>query len=205
MKAIYLLVCLPFLFLVGCVYSPPDYFYLPHPGVAEVAGTQPSQGAVVTTSATIAGVTWPDDQQHLPGQVQARLRVHNNDSRAITFDPHSISLTTADMVQFPAPMLNVSGLLTIGAGETVVVNADFPLPGGRTPDQMDLSSLQLRWSVGTNGGSNAEQMLSFQRSYGRAYRYYDDPYWDGYPYRGVYPYAYPYPVVGGGVVIRRRW
>jgi hypothetical protein len=198
MKCFRFAAIVPLLLMVGCAAGYEDYYYLPHPGMAAIPATQPSQPPLVTAFATVVGINGPDDRSGRLPTVATRLRLHNNGPETVTFDPHSISLSTSDLVPFPAPILNTTSLLTIAPGDTAMISADFPFPDGRTPAQLDLSSLQLRWSVRTGTGT-AEQTLNFQRHIDRSY-YYSNPYWDD-PYYG---YGYPYPVFGGAVIIHRR-
>jgi hypothetical protein len=201
MKLFSLAALVPLMLLVGCA-SYEDYYYLPHPGMAEIPATQPSQPPVVTAFATVVGISTPDDRSKALPMIGTRLRLHNNGTLPITFDPHSISLSTSDLVQFPAPMLSVPSPVTIASGDTATFSADFPFPDGKSPDQLDLSSLQLRWAVQTGTG-NAEQTLSFQRHLSRSY-YYGNPYWDEYP-APYYGYAYPVPVFGPPIFFHHRW
>lgn len=198
MKRFNLVAMVPLLLMVGCAVSYDDYYYLPHPGLAEIPATQPTQPPLVTAFATVVGINWPEDRTKTLPTIGTRLRLHNNGPDAVTFDPHSMSLSTSDLVLFPAAILSPASPVTIAPGDTAMISADFPFPDGKTPDQLDLSSLQLRWSVRTAIG-NAEQTLNFQRHIGRSY-YSAAPYWDD-PYYG---YGYPYPVFGGAVIVHRR-
>jgi hypothetical protein len=197
MKALQAVCCLSLLLIVGCA-SPTfvgGYYYLPHPGLADVPATQPSQPPAVSALATVVGIRYPDDQTHLPWSAEVRLRLENNGPETVTFDLRSLELTTGDLTRFlPAIVDNPpAGPLNIGPGQTAMVIADFPFPEGRPYDQYDVSSLHLRWSVQV-GGRSAQQIVDFRlEDYPR---YYYRPYYDDYPY--------PYPVFGGAFFFHRR-
>ena len=189
--------CVAVLFLIGCA-GPTyvgGYYYLPHPGLANVPASQPSQPPAVASLATVVGVRYPDDQLHLPLSVEVRLRLENNGSEPAVFDPKFMQLTTGDLVRFPPAIVNSSGPINIPVGQTALITADFPFPDSRAFDEYDLSSLHLRWTV-LVGSRTCEQIVDFRlddypRYYGRPYSYYDD-------------YPYPYPVFGGVVIVHRR-
>jgi hypothetical protein len=181
------LLCLPLLLMIGCA-TPTfvgGFYYMPHPGLANVPATQPSQPPSVAALATVVGIRYPDDQLHLPLSVEVLLRLENNGTEAATFDPQSMQLTTGDLMRFPPAIVGTSTPLNIAPGQSVMLTADFPFPGGRPFDQYDLSSLHLRWTVQV-GSKSAEQIVDFRLEdyphyYYRPY-YYDDDYPSAYPF-----------------------
>lgn len=199
MKRLFYVICLPLLsFVIGCSTSPyvDGYFYLPRPVVADIPATQPYQPPPVAAFASVVGIRNEDKQQHLPEAVEVRLRVDNNGPQTVAFDPRSMDLSTGDLFRFPPPIIESTGPVTLVPGESALVTAYFPFPGGRSYDGFDLQSLQLRWSEQI-GPQPVVQVANFRQEYQRYYYHYDDPYW------GIYPY--PANVYVGGVfVIHRR-
>ena len=197
MKSIRWIACLLPSLLLGCSPWVGGFYYVPHPGFTEVPATQPLQPPVVAAFATIEGVRYPDDQLHLPYTVEVILRLENNGPDTVHFDSRSMDLTTGDLVRFGPPVLLSPPVPMLAPGQTMMVTVDFPFPAGSSFDQLDLSSLHLRWSVQV-GTQNQPLSIQFQRG---GYRYYGDLYY----YEGPYAYPYPYPYVGGVVVVRHRW
>jgi hypothetical protein len=183
-------------FLAGCSSYVDGYYYMPRPVIAELPATQPSQPPPVTAFASIVGIRRQDQKAALPESVEVRLRLDNNGPPTTTFDVRSLELTTGDLARFPPPLIQTSGPVVLMPGESALVTAYFPFPGGKSYNDFDLSSLQLRWAI-MLGPQRIEQIANFRQEYPRYYYYYD-PYWGPYPYyrSGVF--------VGGVVVIHRR-
>jgi hypothetical protein len=203
--ALFVISLVGFALIGGCSPYVEDFHFAPHPAIAEikVATTQPSQmePSPVTAYATIVGIRREDSQQHLPLSVEVRLRLDNNGSQSITFDPQSMELTNGDLVRFPPPVLPPPQEIPVLPGQPVMVQANFPFPPHASYDNMNLQTLQLNWAVRIDGHDVA-QTANFHL----VHQYYVDPYW-GYP---PYPYGYPYPYYGypyfgfGGTFIIRR-
>ncbi|HET6249042.1 MAG TPA: hypothetical protein VFE47_15195 [Tepidisphaeraceae bacterium] len=193
--------------LTGCSPYVDGYYYAPHPAVAEIQATttttQPAQApappaAPVTVYATVVGIRRENRDQHIPLSVEVRLRLDNHGQAAVTFDPHTLDLTTGDLVRFPPPVI-APPPVSLPPGQPVIVQANFPFPPGLSYDSVNVQNLQLRWAVDIEGHT-VPQAAEFHR----VYQYYDDPYWGNGPYWGYgYPYPYYGPYVGGRIVIRR--
>jgi hypothetical protein len=194
------------LVLVGCSPYVSGIYYRPHPGMAEIAATQPSQPPAVSAFATVVGIRKPDSKLNLPWAIEIRLRLDNHATQAITLDQKTMQITTGELDRFGPPLPGGPGVVAIEPNQSAVITAEFPFPGGKAFDQFDLSSLQLRWIVGIDQ-RQVQQSINFRFAYEEEY-YWDygpyfgtyGPYWDG----GYYPYAYPVPVFRGGVYYRRR-
>jgi hypothetical protein len=199
MKYVGLALGLPLLMMMAGCSTPAfvsGYYFTPRPALAELPATQPSQPPAVAAFATIIGIRNPDESQHLPLAVEARLRLDNNSDETVTFDARSMDLNSADLMRFDPPAANASGPVVLGPRESAVITVDFPFPPGRSYDTTDMSTLQLRWAVQV-GSATAGQVVNFSREAPPpSYNYYYGPYW------GVYA---PYPYFGGVVVIRHRW
>jgi hypothetical protein len=183
--------------VVGCSQYDDDYQFTPRPVTAQIPGTQPSSPPPVTVEATVVGVRYNDDQNHIPPSVEIRMRMDNDSDENVTFDPMSLQLTTAQLVQFPPPIVRPPTPITIGLSQSAYLTIYFPFPAGSSQGNMDLSSLQLKWQLQI-GQRPVGQVVNFNRV--ATYSYYGGPYYYGY-------YAPPPPVFYGGVVVvhRRRW
>jgi len=198
MKRVYLAICLPLIgWAVGCSSSPyvDGYLYQPRPVVADIPATQPNDPPPVRAYASVVGVRYEDQKANVPESVEVRLRLDNNGPEPISLNPTSLELTTGNLFRFGPPVVAPAPVM-LTPGESALVTAYFPFPDGKSYDDFDLDSLQLRWGLQI-GPQPVEQIADFQREYQRVYYYRDDPYWGPYPYR-------PGPYVGGVVVVRRR-
>lgn len=191
---------LPLLLLVGCE-TESDIFYLPHPALVNVPATQPAQQPPAQVLATVLGVRNADPAHHIPLSIETRLRIENVGSQPITFDPAQMQLTTADLVQFPPPLVYPDSSFTIPPGLSTVVTANFPFPAGTTYESYDLSTIHLRWNIRI-GERDIPLSRDFQSAVRPSYGY--DPNLPGYPYLDDEPDP-PYPYVGGPVIIHRNW
>ncbi len=181
-------------FLAGCSSYVDGYYYMPRPVVAEIPSTQPAQPPPVAAFASVVGIRREDKKLLIPESVEVRMRLDNNGPPTVTFDARSLELTTGDIVRFPPPLIETSGPMVLMPGESALVTAYFPFPGGKSYDDFDLSSLQLRWAS-MIGPQRVEQIANFRQDYQRYY--YSDPYWG--------PYGYYRPgFYGGGVVMVHR-
>ena len=160
--------------------------------LAEVQPVPPDQAPPVASMASVIGVRRADDKAELPACVEVRLRVEDSGTHIVKFDPRSLDLINGSLWKFPPAIVRPPEIVTIRPGEAALIGAYFPFPPGKDWDDIDMESLQLRWTVLIDG-KVAEQAAYFRRIWRRYYYY--DPYW-----------GYPGPWVGGGVVIvRGRW
>jgi hypothetical protein len=188
--------------LMGCSPSPyvEDYFYVPRPVVKNMPATHPSEPPTVSAFATVVGIRTADKKQSIPESIEVRLRIDNNGSQAIEFNPRSMQLTSGSLFRFPAPILESAGAVTVSSGESALVAASFPFPEGKSYKNLDLQTLILRWELRI-GSKRIWQVANFHRQYPR---YYYDPYWYyGEPYWGFYPYP-PGPYFRGTVIVHGR-
>ena len=123
----------------------------------------------------------------MPTSVEVRLRIDNNGTHRINFDPRSLSLMDGSLAVFPPPIVRPPTPVVLDPTQSVILTAFFPFPPGLSYEDLDMQTLQLRWKADIDG-RRVGQVVYFQRA--RVYYYYDYP---------------PPPVfVGGGVVIVHR-
>jgi hypothetical protein len=202
MKCVCFAIGVPLLMLmVGCGPSSPyvsGYYYDPHPLVAALPTTQPSQPPPVSAYATIIGIRLPDEAQHIPLSMEVRLRIDDNSPDPVTLDPRSMDLSTGDLVRFDPAITTPMAPVTINPGESAMITAEFPFPPGSTYSQFNLEALQWRWALQV-GPQHVDQVADFKQVVEPNYGPYYYPY-----YPSVYFYP-PYPVYGPVVIIHHRW
>ena len=176
---------------IGCSPYEDDFEYAPRPSLVEVRATSPQRPPVVTALVSVIGVRREDRNQAIPQSIEIRIRLENNGSDTVAFDPRTLNLTNSRLIPFPPPLVRPPGAITLGPTQSVTLTAFFPLPriSGRDGD---LDSLELRWIVQV-GEQKVSQSASFRRVYPRFYYY--DPYW---------AYPAPYYWYGGVVFVHGR-
>jgi hypothetical protein len=184
--------------VIGCSQYDDDYHYTPSPVTAEIPATQPQDPPPVTVMATIVGVRYADEDNHLPQCIEVRMQVENNGPNVVGFDPISMEMRNSELVRLGPPIVRPPDPITLNPSQVAYLTAFFPFPGGVSYDQMDLNSLQLRWGLKI-GNKPVGQAAYFSRVW--ASYYYGpgpSPYWYGPP---------PPPVVfyGGWGWGWRRW
>jgi len=182
-----------FALLSGCSPYVDDFQYAPRPAVVDIRSKSGQQDPAVSALVSVIGVRREDSKEGIPESVEVRLRLENNGSETVTFDPPSLELTDARVLPFPPPVMRAPSRITLDTMQSTTLTAFFPLPERSGSGDMD--ALALRWIVQI-GGQKVTQTANFRRVYPRVY--YDDPYWGPYP---GYP---PYFWYGGVVVIHRR-
>ncbi len=158
--------------LGGCSVYDHVYEYEPLP--VEVASRVPG-GEPLRTLVSVIGVRRRDAESELPASVEVRFRVENPPaSTPAVFEPEGLRLFSADLQQFPDPLVRPEGPLDVEPGASLVVNAYFPFPDGRYPAGLDLEGLSVRWRIRV-GGETVTSSAGFLR---RPWAYYDR-----YPHR----------------------
>ena len=209
----------------GCSAYVDNFYYAPHPALAEItavgpqpvaapppmAMTQPQmapmpqpaaqpQPPVVSSFASVVGIRNADGNQGIPHSVQIRLQLVNRGGQSVVFDPRTLELMNGSLMRFPPPMVRPPQPISLVPQQPAVIDVYFPFPAGYTWENTELETLQLRWATAIDGRPVAQQ-VDFHRIHGY---YYHRPYYDYEPYDPYYPYG-PYVVGGGVVVVHRRW
>ena len=180
--------------VVGCSQYDDDFQYSPRPVLAQIPATQPSGPPPVTTQVTVVGVRYNDSEHQIPPSIEIRMSMDNDSGEIVVFDPMSQRLTTGQLVNFPPPIVRPSTPVTLQPGQSAYLTSYFPFPAGSSQDNMDLSSLQMKWQLSI-GPRVVGQVVNFTRVSTAYYGPYYGPYW----------YAPPPYFVGGVVVVHRRW
>ncbi len=166
----------------GCsVY---DSSYVFDPGPIDVTADGPgADDEPIHVLVKVVGVRRPDKESQLPASVEVRLRLENTSRSPVTLEPASLVLFSGDLSRFPDPILRPATLLTVAPSESAIVEAYFPFPDGRRASDVDLSGLNLRWTVSIDGHPVTSSASVQRRPLG---------YYDRYPHRiGVGYQAYP--------------
>jgi hypothetical protein len=160
--------------LGGCSVYNSRYVYEPRPIDIEAPRPGADDAEPARTLVTVVGVRRADDKTQLPACVEVRLRVENTSPFSVAFDPESLVLFSAGLERFSNPIVRPEAPITIEPAGSAVVEAFFPFPEGRTLGELDLSGLNLRWSLQV-GGQPVTSSASFVRL--------PNAYYDRYHYR----------------------
>ena len=102
-------------------------------------------GTQVRSLVTVMGIERGKDGK--PDAAIVRMRLENLGSVPALLDAPSSSLLSADLKAFAAPALATSASTEIPPGGTGEFDLEFPLPEGTRPYQLDLSGLNLRFTL----------------------------------------------------------
>jgi hypothetical protein len=180
--------CLLFLAsALGCSQYVDDYYYAPRPALAEIPPAPTEQSPPITASVSIIGIRNADHSIGIPESIEVRLRLDNNGTHRVSFNPKTLSLTDGSLNIFPPPILQPPDPATLAPTQSTMFSAFFPFPPGHSYDDMDMQSLQLRWTSQIDSRPIG-QVVYFHRLMPVYYNYY-----------------YPPPAfVGTGVVVVHR-
>jgi hypothetical protein len=181
--------------VVGCSQYDDEYQYSPRPVTASIPATQPQDPPPVTVMATVVGLRYGDEDNHLPQSIEVRLQMDNNGPDTVVFDPASMQLRTGQLVLLGAPIVRPPTAITLSPSQSAYLSAYFAFPAGVSYVAMDLNSLQLRWSVQI-GSRPVGQVVYFTRIWAPYYGPGPGPYWY---------YAPPPVVFYGGWGWGHRW
>jgi hypothetical protein len=137
--------------LGGCSVYNSRYVYAPRPIDVPAAKPGADDAEPARALVTVVGVRREDAESQLPASVEVRLRLENTSPFRLAFDPASLALISADLDRFPDPIVRPAGSIAVAPGGSAVVEAYFPFPDGRGPDDLDLSGLNVRWTVAVDG------------------------------------------------------
>src|SRR6185437_10043822 len=111
----------------GCSTYVSRYDFAPRPAFAEIRSNFPDQPATpVMAVASVIGVRRASSDENLPASVEVRLRVDNNGTKPVTFDPQSMELIDGQLLKFPPPLVRPSQPVVLNPKLSEVVTAYFP-------------------------------------------------------------------------------
>jgi hypothetical protein len=139
-----------------------DYSYVPQPAVAQVGSTTQPQATPVTTLVSILGVRQADRKEGIPESFEARMRIENNGSEPVVFDPKTLEMENWQLLPFPPPFVRPPGPVTVPPMGAANFTAFFPFPA--LPPNADLDSLEIRWVIRI-GSHDVNQSVTFRRVY----------------------------------------
>ncbi len=158
----------------GCsVY---DSRYAFDPGPVDVPASKPGalDAEPVRTLVTILGVRRAEDRSTSPPGVDVRLLVDNTSPYPVTLEPAKLVLFSAGLERFADAIVRPAGPMELAPGESGTIDASFPFPEAGTPEDMDLSGLNVRWTLVIDGES-----VTSSATFGRLPR----GYYDRHPHR----------------------
>ena len=146
------------------------------PGPVDVPASRPGSpdAEPVRTLVTVLGVRRADDRSAMPPGVDVRLRVDNTSPYQVTFDPAMLVLFSAGLERFAEPIVIPAEPIELAPGGSGMIDASFPFPEAGTPNDMDLSGLNVRWTLVIDGES-VTSSATFERL--------PRGYYDRHPYR----------------------
>jgi hypothetical protein len=148
-----LVLCAAFVWLGGCAVYDGRFVY--DPRIVSVTTTADGDSGLgarpdedqIRTLVSVIGIRRDDPKSELPASVEVRLRVENDGTSPVGFNPTALSLVSADLQAFPEPIVLPAHGLEVEPGGHAVINAYFPL----TDADLDLSALNVRWSLFLEG------------------------------------------------------
>jgi len=146
-----------------------EHQFMPAPLESEVR-TEAVQGTQVRALVTVLGIEKGHDGSK--DRAVIRMRLENIGSVAAQLEADTLSLVSADLTAF-GPASVVPSASEIGPGQNATFDFGFPLPDGKGPNDLDLSGINLRFTV-TFLDKKVTTGMTFQRT---DWRYYDS----GYP------------------------
>jgi len=155
--------------LAGCESPWYSARFAPAPLEVELAAEgEPS--AQARALLTVVGIKRAADGQ--PAQVVVRVRLDNLGESTLALVPESLECVSGDLVSMGAPTLDQDPGQALARGESRVWTASFPMPPGRTPEDLDWRGLNVKWTVAF-GERRVTTGVTFDRVFGG----YGDPYW----------------------------
>lgn len=130
--------------LAACTSPYYDHRFQPAPLEAEVS-TQAVPEAQLRALITVLAIERGKDK--VPDRAIVRFRLENLGSVPAKLDVPTLSLVSADLMAFDPPAELSGECGDIEPGKDAVCDFAFPLPRGLHPDQLDLSGLNLRFTV----------------------------------------------------------
>ena len=139
------------LVLLGSCASPRfyDQRFQPAPLETEV-GTQAVPGSQVRSLLTVIGIERAGEGHGARAVV--RIRLENLGTAPTKLETETLSLLSADLVPFgPAELASSEPPATpeslVAPGQSATYDVDFPLPAGQKVSSLDLSGLNLRFTL----------------------------------------------------------
>jgi hypothetical protein len=182
----------PALLLCACQTYDSRFAFEPAPHGTTVT-RKDNDEAAARVLASVVGVRRADSDTQRPREIETRVRVENVGQEPITFDPQSLVLVTADLVELQPTLVEPPSIPEIPPGGDATVTAYFPVPGGGgSYDARTLAGLDMRWHlrIGARPVSGNSQFRMRADAYYASYYYYPYPSYYGYPYH--HPWHYPY-------------
>jgi hypothetical protein len=147
--------------LASCESSPwYEHRFQPAPLEAEVS-TQAVPGSQMRALVTVLGIEKGKDGKK--DRALVRMRLENIGTSPAGFDSAASSLVTADLKSFGPPATTPVGKDAIPPGSNGEYDVEFPLPEGKGPYDLDLSGLNLRFTV-VFGETKVTTGMTFQRA-----------------------------------------
>ncbi len=146
-----------------------EHGFQPAPLEAEVR-TEAVQGSQVRALVTVLGIEKGVDGAR--DRAVVRMRLENIGSAAARLETDSLSFVSADLQPFGPAVVQPPDSKEIPPGGNATFDCGFPLPEGKGPYDLDLSGVNLRFTVAFSD-KKVTTGMTFQRT---DWRYYDPGY-----------------------------
>ena len=191
------------LLLAGCASTyDSNYRFQPRPASIETVHTEGS-GPLARTLVSVTGVRRGTSEAG--PAIELRMRVENVSGTDLELDPHSLELVSADVQTFGPPLIEPPSLIIPAEGVTTF-DVLFPIPESAFDQPIDLSSINLRWSLFHDGRVLTHE-ATFDRTHWRFVRVYGPPWFCHGPF--YHHHFHHHPGFGhgwsGGVVVVHGW
>jgi hypothetical protein len=147
-----------------------EHRFQPAPLESEVR-SEAAPGSQVRALVTVLGIERGRDGAK--DRALVRMRLENIGSVPAQLEADSLSLVSADLKAFGPATVEPPPSQEIGQGQNATFDCGFPLPEGKGPYELDLSGINLRFTV-IFVDKKVTTGMTFQRT---DWRYYDP----GYP------------------------
>lgn len=151
------------LLAVSCRSTQLAYQFTPSP--LEVLVTEgedtPSLARVLVG---IPGAVREGGRQSGRPELVVRVRIENESSRAIDFDPARSSLLGSDLAEFGAAKAEPAGVTSVQGGETKSIQLHYPFPQNGSLEAPLLRGVNLRMELDLAGGQNGADTVELSAS-----------------------------------------
>lgn len=147
-------------------------------------GTEPNGPPVARVLFSVLGAERPGGDKEAPFEMHVRFRVENRTDADLEVVLAGFLLLDANLAAFGAVRREApadsEGILTVPAGQPVLLDLMFPFPDGKEPDDLNLDGLNVRGAL-----RSGDVVYPVGATFTRGPRFiYRDPWYGYYPYYG---------------------
>jgi hypothetical protein len=142
------------------------------PATSEAMVSPPQKPeAAARVLVSVIGVRKPDSKSGTPAEAELRMRMENLGRVPVRPEEHSLELLSGALEPFGTARIVSQDPPVVAPGAASTFDLFFPMPGRKSPEEVDLRSLNLRFTLDFDGqpvttGINFERVVPVY-----------DPYW----------------------------